>query len=159
MTELIQQIENADRQLRAEYMETMINYRANWGQAIDNAKARGWTDPQPVPHPDDIIIDLNLANAHICGPKTEEEKARWDQSLMRRDDTQLEVSDYAERYRRARDPKRKQRYLEGWHSEQKRFDIINDNLLQRYRTNLRDRSRKEGASLPGTQKRNHWPGE
>ena len=136
-----------------------MEYKTGWKENIEWAQARGIAEPQPIPHPDDIIIDFHSPAVFINGPKTKQEKARWEGKLQRRQDAQEEVSLYAQHFRKARDPKKKAMWLDWWHSEQKVFDIINDNLPERYRMKLENRSWKEGASRPGDQKRVSWPGE
>lgn len=159
LAELVQQVENADRETRSQFMETMIEYKAGWEQNIDWAREKSLPEPTPIPHPDDIIIDFKTPDAFINGPRTKEDKANWDRHLARRDDAQAEVSLYAAKYRRARTAQQKESWLNWWHSEQKLFDIINDNLPSRYRTKLENRSWKEGGSRAGDQKTVHWPGE
>jgi hypothetical protein len=38
----------------------------------------GVTGPEPVPHPDHVIIDLDKGTAYIRGPRTKEEKQQLD---------------------------------------------------------------------------------
>lgn len=80
---------------------------------------------------------------------TKEAKQTLNEALQRRAQAQEEVSYFAEKYRRARDPRLKARYLEEWHWEQRMFDIINDVVGTRYKARLRDRSYAEGASREG----------
>ena len=157
MAELVQKIEDADRQSRSDYIKTVIEYKLGWDEGIEEARARGLPEPQPIPHPDDIIIDFATPNVFFCGPSTKEEKAKWDKRLQRRNDSQEEISYCADVCRRARNPRKKKIYLEDWHHEQRIFDIINDNLPLRYRAELKDRSWKDGASRAGSQKRVNWP--
>ena len=42
------------------------------------APARGLTLPEPLPHPDDIVIDMKIGQVGITGPMTKEDKAEWD---------------------------------------------------------------------------------
>lgn len=78
-----------------------------------------------------------------------EEKEEHDKRVQRRDDAQAEISEYAALYRRARDPKKTQLWLERWQFEQMIFDLINDGLKGRYKTTLADRSWYEGSSRDG----------
>jgi len=157
LAELVRGVEEEDRKLRSEHMQAAIEYKHNWEQAIDHARRSGLPEPTPLPHPDDVIIDLKKAEVIYAGPMTSEEKRQWDRLTHRRDGAQQEVSYYAERYRRTRDPVRKAQWLEEWHAEQKLFDIINDNLPHHYRKELEDRSWAPGATRPGSQSRKQWP--
>ena len=159
LAELVQQVENSDRECQAEYLKTVIDYKCDSERAIEEAKARGVTPPEPVPHPDDIIIDFASSSASINGPMTKEDKADWDRMLSYRDELQVSISEAASAYARARSPKRKADWLEDWKREQRFYDKLNDNLPKRYRKNLKDRCWHPGASLPGSQKKRTWPGE
>ncbi len=149
MAELVQTVEEEDRRMRSEHMQVAIEYKTGWMEAIEDARTRGTREPTPLPHPDDVIIDLKAATVTYAGPCTPEEKADWDRMIERRDEAQREVSYYAEKYRRARNAGMKKRYLDDWHSEQRMFDIINDKLPKRYAKRLEGRSYCEGASLAG----------
>ena len=158
MAELVQQVENDDRELRAEHLKTMMEYKCTWEQAIKEAKARGLRVPDPIPHPDDIVIDFIKAKAWICGPMTKEDKADFDRLLEQRDCQQLLVSKTAAGHAEAKS-RAKQGWLDDWKLAQRLYDKLNDNLPKRYRKDLQDRCWEPGATLPGSQTTNHWPGE
>jgi hypothetical protein len=134
--ELVQQVENSDCEYRAEYLKTMMEYKCDGERAIEDAKFRGITPPDPIPHPDDIIIDFASSSATINGPLTKEDKAAWDRMLNHRDNLQLSISDAASAYARARVPTRKAEWLDEWKREQRLYDKLNDNLPKRYRKTL-----------------------
>ncbi len=158
LAELVQQVENSDREARAEHLQTLMEYKCNWERAIEEANARGVPPPDPVPHPDDIIIDFVTPGAWVCGPMTKEDKVDWDRMLQYRDDLQLTVSEMASAYSRARNPQKKAIWLEQWKRDQRFYDEMNDGLPKRYRAHLKDRCWMEGASRPGSHK-SGWPGE
>ena len=79
----------------------------------------------------------------------EREIRGWDERLARRDEAQVEVNYYAEKYARAKSPERKHTLRQDWHFEQRIFDIINDRLPARYKAKLENRSYAEGASRQG----------
>ena len=159
IAQLVQTVEEQDRQTRAEILQTAIEYKINWEGAIDLARKHGVAEPEPLPHPDDIVVDLRNAAVHYNGPITPEDKFAWDLKLARRDEAQAEVTYLATLHRRARDPSKKHRLLEDWHHEQLIFDLINDNLPRRYRTKLENRSWSKEATREGSQKMRTWPGE
>lgn len=156
--ELVQGVEDADRQLRSDYFAAAIDYKAEWERAIHFAQEQGRPEPSPIPHPDDIIVDLRTGAVHTNGPSTKEEKARWDKLLARRDEAQELVTDYAELQRRARSAKNKEFYRRERLFEQQMFDRLNGNLPARYRKVLIDRLRDEGASRE-SDFTTEWPGE
>ena len=113
MAELVQQVENDDRELRAEHLKTMMEYKCTWEQAIEEAKARGLRVPDPIPHPDDIVIDFIKAKAWDRGPMTKEDKADFDRLLEKRDCQQLLVSKTAAGHAEATSGA-KQGWLDDW---------------------------------------------
>jgi hypothetical protein len=159
LAELVQTVEAEDRKSRLEHLETMIDYKCGWEQDIEHARQLGLPEPQPIPHPDDVVIDFIAGSAHVCGPMTKEDKVEWDRLLEHMDQLQLEVSHYAAAYRRARNVERKERALHSWKFEQKLFDKLNDDLPKRYRRDLKDRCWEKGATRPGEQRKRVWPGE
>lgn len=159
MAELVQQIENADRETRSKHIETFMEYKSEWERQIDAAQEQGLPVPKPIPHPDDIVIDFKIPAAFVNGPMTKEDQVVWDKKIQRRTEAQDEVTLNAQGYKRARDPKKKQWHLDWWHHGQTMFDVINDNLPERYRVRLENRSYQDGASRAGHQKRVTWPGE
>lgn len=157
IAELVQSVESEDRKLQLEYLETMMNYKCEWERSIDRARELGQPEPQPIPHPDDVILDFQNGTAKICGPMTKEDKAKWDRLLEYRDELQTEVSHFAADYRKCRNSERKARALDMWTFEQKLFDRINDNLPPR--KNLADRCWQKGASRAGQHRKAKWPGD
>lgn len=147
--EMIQHVEEQDRQARSELMKAAIDYKADGMAAIEKARQCGLPEPEPLPHPDDIIIDLREGTVRYAGPLTPEEKVEWDRILALRDAYQEEVNYFVKKHKRARDPKQKAFWLKQWHSEQRAFDKINDILPARYQRKLENRSWDKGASRPG----------
>ena len=144
--EMVQAAEAADRKLRNEHLETAIQYKRDWEEAIQAVRQRGLPEPTPLPHPDDVIVDLTKGEIVYAGPRTTEEKREWDRIVSRRDEAQRLISEAAAAYRKSRSARTRERWLDEWHFEQRIFDAINDQLPTRYRTVLADRSYAEGAS-------------
>ena len=149
LTDMIAKMEAEHHATKFELFGTMVEYKHQWDQEIERCRNAGLPEPKMIPHPDDIILDPNTGDAKILGPQTKEQKQRYDHALERRSQAQHDVSYFADRYRRARDPKLKARYLEEWHFEQRMFDIINDVVGPRYKAKLENRSYADGASREG----------
>lgn len=149
LAEMVQRVEAAEKTSRMETLESFLDYKMKWSEEILRCERAGLPDPDPLPHPDDVILDFRQGTTAIRGPITKEEKVEWDKRLERRRDAQSEVSFYAGKYRKARDPEIKERWLFDWHLEQRIFDLINDSLPERYKAKLEDRSHREGASIEG----------
>ena len=124
--------------------ETACEYKINWHEAIEHARKHGLPEPTPVPHPDDVILDMRRAEVRYAGPMTPEEKKKWDRMLEFRDELQTEISLFAGGYRRA--AKRKEppldhmRSLAGhWERYTALYDRMNEPLPERYQRRLKDR--------------------
>jgi Family of unknown function (DUF5681) len=149
LVDLVAKMEAEHYELRMELFGTMVEFKREWDKEIERCRKAGLPEPLVIPHPDDIILDPDNGNVRIQGPKTKEQKQRLDEALQRRAEAQEEVNSFAERHRRARDPKLKQIYLEEWQWEQRMFDIINDVVGPRYKAKLQNRSYAEGSSREG----------
>lgn len=149
LAEMVTKMEADHHATKFELFSTMFDYKHKWDQEIERCRLAGLPEPQPVPHPDDVILDPNTGDVKFLGPKTKEEKQRLDHALARRDEAQKLVSEFASRHRRARDPSRQAFWLEEWQYEQRMFDIINDAVGPRYKAKLRNRSYTQGSSRGG----------
>lgn len=149
LTEMVAKMEAEHHAAKFELFGTMVEYKHKWDQEIERCRKAGLPEPQMIPHPDDIILDPKDGNVQILGPQTKEQKERLDHALERRAEAQECVTYFANKQRRTRDPKLKERYLEEWQFEQRMFDIINDVVGPRYKAKLDNRSYSEGASREG----------
>jgi len=149
LAELVRQVEDRKANEHLTIMENAFEYKQKWTAEIERRRRIGSDEPDPIPHPDDIIIDMRTGHVRTDGPLDELEKKAWDQRLARRAEAQAEVNDYAERYRRSRSARSKTMWLLEWHFEQRIFDIINDGMPARYKAKLENRSFAEGASREG----------
>jgi Family of unknown function (DUF5681) len=66
----------ADRRMATmELLKTAVEYKEHWGHVLAKRARNGTTGPEPVPHPDDVIIDHSTGEVRIDGPVLEEQKA------------------------------------------------------------------------------------
>jgi hypothetical protein len=77
-TQLLTETERSNKRLADEWLQTAINYKADWTEEIERCKRLRLPIPSPIPHPDHIEIDMKTGEVRINGPFTKEEKARWD---------------------------------------------------------------------------------
>jgi hypothetical protein len=76
--ELLTTTEAANNTLYREYFGTALDYKKYWENEIRRCKALGLEAPNPVPHPEDISVDMATGRIVIKGPMTPEEKVSWD---------------------------------------------------------------------------------
>ena len=63
-----------------DYLEAMIEYKVEWDKELRRREQFGITHlPEPLPHPDDVHIDMRTGDARVLGPWTKEDKPRWDE--------------------------------------------------------------------------------
>jgi hypothetical protein len=70
----------ADRRVATmELLKTAVDYKEHWHHVLAEGARKGTTGPEPVPHPDDVIIDYDTGKIRFDGPVEEEQKAaqKW----------------------------------------------------------------------------------
>ena len=87
-------LQSAERENKADHdelLKTVIEYKADWERKRARRERLGETGPEPVPHPDDIKIDLFTGDVRVLGPMTKEEKANreWFQTKKRERDEEI----------------------------------------------------------------------
>ena len=63
---------------RFEHFKALLEYKDFWEQELDRRRRESIVAPDPIPHPDQIVIDVRAGTARIKGPLTKEEKTRLD---------------------------------------------------------------------------------
>jgi hypothetical protein len=149
LAEITQTAEAREAEERQTVLENAFEYKQRWTAEIERCRRLGIADPKPLPHPDDIMIDMRTGRVRTEGPLDEREKQRWDRSLARRDEAQAEVTFNALGYKRARSDRMREIHLREWISEQYIFDLINDAMPDRYKAKLESRSWHPDASREG----------
>lgn len=134
LAQLVQSVEKEHFQAQYDLMESFTEYKLKWNQEIERCKKLGLPAPEPLPHPDDVLVDYRNGTFRIAGPMTKEEKARWDKLLERRSDSQEEVNYF--RQMMAEEPERASFWREQLLFEQRIFGLINDKLPERYQAKL-----------------------
>jgi len=65
----------ADRRVaEMEILKAAVDYKEHWGLILAERARNGTTGPEPVPHPDDVIIDYGTGGVRIDGPVMYEQK-------------------------------------------------------------------------------------
>lgn len=73
-------------------LQTMVEYKAEWDMELERRKLQAISSlPDPLPHPDDIIVDYRRNTASIRGPMDKHELADPDLWLGRRHDNEAEL--------------------------------------------------------------------
>ena len=92
--ELLASVENSNKALHDEWLQTAISYKVDWERELDRRKRHNIIgQPEPLPHPDHVLIDLYAGTARIVGPSTKEERAIWDLWMSRKADFEEQLAE------------------------------------------------------------------
>ena len=81
-SDLLATTEQANKLDQVELFKAAVGYKLEWEEELARRKDQGTTDlPEPLPHPDHVLVDPREGTVRITGPMTEEEKADWDSVL------------------------------------------------------------------------------
>jgi Family of unknown function (DUF5681) len=67
--------ESDRRMATMELFAYAVEYKEHWGRVLTERARKGTTGPEPVPHPDDVIIDSKTGEVRFEGPVSEVENA------------------------------------------------------------------------------------
>jgi hypothetical protein len=60
------------------YLKELVEYKIDFGTEFERRKKLNPSEPEPIPHPDDIIVNTHTGTVELRGPMTREEKVWWD---------------------------------------------------------------------------------
>jgi hypothetical protein len=72
--ELLGQTEASNKALHDEWLNTALEYKLQWEREIDRCRRQGLPDPDPVPHPDHIDLDMRTGQIVVDGPMTRKQR-------------------------------------------------------------------------------------
>ena len=76
-TTLLSKTEAENRKLAIEAFGAALDYKTTWGRELERRKSLNLNLPDPVPHPDDIVLDARRMTFRVAGPLTREEIPRY----------------------------------------------------------------------------------
>lgn len=90
--ELLASVESTKKAEHDAFVDAAIQYKIEWERELARRARLGITGaPEPLPHPDHIIIDVRAGTAKVLGPATREEKVEYDRWMGHRADFQAEL--------------------------------------------------------------------
>lgn len=78
-TTLLAAVERERKELHDKWLDGMIDYKVKWEKELDRRKRLGLDLPDPMLHPNQVVIDLIKGTASVKGPMTREEQALLDE--------------------------------------------------------------------------------
>ena len=131
MMESLIKVEDQEYARMAEAIDTAIKYKVEWERTLERYREQGIPEPVMLPHPDDVVIDLQKGSFQVLGPATAEEKAALDDLICRRDAVAQEVSKLIEELNSTEDLALRERHLEALKHEQRLLELMNQRLPDR----------------------------
>ena len=89
--ELLLATETSRRRLHDAWLEAAIVYKTEWDKELERRVHRRIIAPDPLPHPDDVVIDYQTGAVNIRGPMSKEQLADLDTLLDRQQDFEAEL--------------------------------------------------------------------
>ncbi len=127
--EMLSSTERQNKALSDEWLSTAIEYKVEWERELHRRESHGITNlPPPLPHPDQVKIDMNSGLARIDGPATRDQVAElemWrDRKLMFEEELKIICRDL----KRVRKPERIALLLEDKKQVDRALQLIGDLL-------------------------------
>lgn len=108
-SELLSATERDNKALHDEWLKTALEYKKSWEEAIERCRQLGLQQPDPVPHPDHIDLDMRTGQIVVDGPMTHKQRDAGRQLIVHLMDG-LDASDwFSKERRRIRDPEQRTR--------------------------------------------------
>jgi hypothetical protein len=136
MTAAVQKAESDKAATQVKHFESVVDYKKSWEAPFARADAAGIPRPDPVPHPDDYIIDVRNGVVRLEGPLTDEEKVEWDKGLRLRDSWQKRINELT---REMKSEPGNKGLRETRLQIQGKFDALTETMPKRYQKTLKNR--------------------
>lgn len=75
---MVGEMETNKENEKCELLATTLEYKLEWSDWIKYAERNNYLIPDPIPHPEHIIIDPRSGEVQFIGPMSQEEKKEWD---------------------------------------------------------------------------------
>lgn len=99
-TDLLSVVERQNKALHDQYLEAAIEYKVEWEKELRRREVLGIDGPEPLPHPDHIVVDMRTGEVEFKGPLTKEEKVLWDRARDIKDDCDYEIARLSKKLKR-----------------------------------------------------------
>ena len=125
---LLSETERANKASNDEFLQNAIEYKRDWDRELERRRRLGIQSPDPIPHPDDVIIDMKTGQVKIIGPMTKEDKAEWDRIWDRVEECDRSIRELTEDLKQRRN-KQIRKFMEDDIAHEKRIREIIVNVV------------------------------
>ena len=127
--EMLSTTERQNKALADEWLQTAIEYKVEWERELERRARFGITNlPEPFPHPDQVIIDMNTGTARVQGPMTKEQREVVEHWTRKREDWAEEVASLDEQLAKDLEESTRQFFEEDRQRSLKLIAMIDDLL-------------------------------
>jgi hypothetical protein len=70
----------------AELLKAVVEYKENWAVRFADYDRKGIDRPEPVPHPDDVVIDYNTGEVRFNGPVMTDQRDARETALFNKEE-------------------------------------------------------------------------
>ena len=75
--QMVKVVEQENKDLAFSYFRSALDYKDAWNKELRRREQLGISGPEPIPHPDDLIINARNGTVTTRGPLVESEKDLW----------------------------------------------------------------------------------
>ncbi len=90
-SDLLHRTEASRKAQHDAWLENAFEYKVEWERELERRQRLGIEAPEPLPHPDDIEIDMRTGTASFRGPVTKDQHAAWVWLAERREAAEEEI--------------------------------------------------------------------
>jgi hypothetical protein len=117
-------VERENKKLYDEWLDTAITYKVEWDRELLRREKLGISGPEPLPHPDHVVINMRTGDVRITGPATKEEKAQYEMFAKAKVEFQAEIDELQQLLRDEPDYPHRDQVLADIEHDRKLLDII-----------------------------------
>ena len=123
-TELLFTTERENKRLHDEWLDVATTYKVEWDRELERRQRLGIVAPDPVPHPDHVVINYRTGDVEIKGPMTKEEKVKYDLFAKSKVEFQAELDELEQLLRDEPDYEYRDQVLADIQHDKKLLEII-----------------------------------
>lgn len=100
LTHMVKAVQADHFETRRSLFVKVLTYKQEWAETFAECDRRGVPRPEPVPHPDEMIVDMNTMEVRYNGPESMDDKAKWDDLLRQKADALETIAELEPKVRR-----------------------------------------------------------
>jgi hypothetical protein len=106
---LLQTTERENRALQDQWFDTALTYKIEWEKELARRRRLGIAADDPLPHPDDVVINVRTGKVTIIGPMNREEKELWAAARELKVDLRKTIANAERKLKRTTNPAERQK--------------------------------------------------